>query len=65
MKVEWAGWKAGLLFVGLILKGLALQEPLPFEWGVQAKAVAGITWPAFDGSFLWLLKPPTQKEKPE
>lgn len=61
MSVEWPLQKAGLLFVGLLLKGVATAEPLPFAWGATAKAVAGIVWPAFDGAFLWLLRPPTQQ----
>jgi hypothetical protein len=55
--------KAILLFLGLITKGLAISDPLPFSWGIPAKAVSGIIWPAFDGSLLWLLTPPTLKKE--
>lgn len=61
MKVEWAWLKAVLLFFGLILKGLAVSEPLPFDWGTAVKAVSSILWAAFDGAFLYLLKPPTEQ----
>lgn len=59
-KIQWAWPKATLLFLGLICKGLASGEPLPFWWGVPAKAIAGILWPAIDGAFFWLLTPPKQ-----
>lgn len=59
--VQWAWVKAVLLFCGLLCKGLAISEPLPFGWGAAAQAVAGIIWPAFDGAFFWLLVPPTEK----
>lgn len=61
MKVEWGWVKAILVFGGLVCKGLALQEPLSFEWGVMVHEVAGVIWPAFDGAFMWLLRPPSQE----
>lgn len=61
MRIEWGWIKAMLLFLGLLCKGLAISDPLPFSWGIAGKAVAGIIWPAFDGAFFWLLKPPTQR----
>jgi hypothetical protein len=60
MRVQWAWIKALLLFLGLLCKGLAISDPLPFAWGVAAKAVAAIVWIAFDGAFMWLLTPPTE-----
>lgn len=62
-KPEWGNAKAALLFCGLIAKGLAMTEPLPFNGGIQIKAVAQILWVAFDGAFMWLLQPPKQEEK--
>lgn len=65
-QIQWAWAKAALLFIGLIFKGLAMStEPLPFWWGVEAQCVAVIVWPAFDGAFLWLLQPPTEKHGKE
>lgn len=62
-RVEWPLQKASLLFLGLCAKGIAFApEPLPFYWGDQARAVCGILWLAFDGSFVYLLKPPSQKD---
>jgi hypothetical protein len=63
--IQWAWPKAVLLFLGLICKGLATSEPLPFWWGTATKAIAGILWPAIDGAFFWLLTPPKQSSEPE
>lgn len=62
-RIQWAWQKAVLLFLGLLCKGLALAEPLPFSWGIAAKAIAGIVWMAFDGAFMWLLTPPAEPVK--
>lgn len=59
--IQWGRVKAVLLFLGLCAKGLAASDPLPFWFGVGAKAVAAIIWPAFDGAFMWLLTPPTPR----
>jgi hypothetical protein len=59
--IDWGRAKAALLFFGLICKGMALGEALPFSWGPAAKAVAAVIWPAFDGLFAWLLTPPKPK----
>lgn len=63
MKVEWGLLKGVLLFLGLLTKSLATLDPLPFPWGDQVKAISAVIWPAFDGAFMWLLKPPKQKEE--
>lgn len=65
MKVYWGKWKAVLLFLGLIAKGVALGDPLPFYWGKAAKAVSAVIWGAFDGAFLWLLTPPKPRQEQE
>lgn len=63
MRIEWAKIKAVLLFFGLLVKGLAFAEPLPFEFGPAIKAGASILWVAIDGAFFWLLKPPSEREE--
>lgn len=61
MVVQWGRAKATLLFFGLVFKGLSMK-PLPIQNGELLQAIAQVVWPAFDGSFLWLLTPPTPKE---
>lgn len=63
MKVEWGGLKMTLLFLGLVLKGLAVSPPLDVPEGALVRDVAGIVWPAVDGSFFYLLKPPSKEKK--
>ena len=63
--IQWAWQKAALLFLGLIAKGIADRDPLPFGWGVGLKAICGVLWFAFEGAFLWLLTPPSQQPKAE
>jgi hypothetical protein len=58
LRVDWAWPKAVLLFVGLLLKGLAMGDPLAIEYGPLIKQISSVVWMAFDGAFLWLLAPP-------
>lgn len=60
---HWTWVKSLLLFFGLLCKSLAFSDPLPIHAGVLLKAISGIVWVAFDGSLLWLLKPPFSIEE--
>jgi len=51
------GGEVVLLFAGFLCKGLAFNPPLPFAWGVAAKAAGSILWVAFDGTFAYLMVP--------
>jgi hypothetical protein len=62
MNVEWGDQKRWLLFWGLVAKGIAFSDELPFQpGGMILKWVANIVWMAFDGAFLYLLKPPAEQ----
>lgn len=61
-QVDWGFTKATLLFLGLVTFELSNHAPLSFSFGLQLKEACEVMWPAFSGSFIYLLKPPTQKK---
>jgi hypothetical protein len=63
MTVEWGWQKAVLLFLGLLTKALAANPPLPVAHGELIQVLSQKVWFAFDGAFLYLLRPPAQKKE--
>lgn len=56
------GWqKATLLFLALVVGGIAEADPFPFPHAAQWQVACSIAYKAFAGSFLWLLQPPQPK----
>lgn len=66
MKTINYGWqKAALLFLALVVGGIAEANPFPFPHAEQWQAACKIAYTAFAGSFLWLLQPPQPKNSGE
>jgi hypothetical protein len=62
--IEWGWQKTALVFCAALAGAISTADPLPFSWGVGAKAIAGVLAAALAATFAYLLKPPTQ-QKPE